>query len=102
MYTGIRGTWKQKTGTSGTATIPPGARLLSIMCHTSNVAGGTVNIFGGGNIPVVPDPTTSWMVIKFLHGLATAGNNSATAGSQDIVFSTTDSYWVEYVLAGNG
>ena len=95
---GLIGTIGYHAGASGTVTIPKGAQLLQIVVHAS-AGSATVTIFGGDAIPVVNGSNT--MFIQFLHTLWQAFNNATTAGSQDVVFVNTDSYFVEYIKSGN-
>ena len=95
MYNEIQGTWGYAAGTSGTVTPPAGSRILSICAHATTFP-ATVTIFGGTPIPIIADPVTSWFVFKVLHGLCIAQGTTPT-----IVFTGTDSYFVEYVKAGN-
>ena len=89
------GKWVYKAGASGTVTLPKGARLVSIVVHST--AGGTVTIFGGDSIPVVA--AVAPMHLPILGETAVAPSSSAS-GAQDIVFETTDSYFVEYIQVG--
>lgn len=89
------------SGTSGTVTVPAGASVVQILVHSSTFpGGGTMTIFGGTSIPIVAN-TTGMLEFRYFHTLIQAINNSRIAGSQDIVFTNTDSYYVEYVKAGN-
>lgn len=92
------GTWGYAAGTTGTVTVPKGARVVSIAVHSSAGSGSLV-IFNGATIPVVNGAPP--LVLSFLHGLLQSGNDTTTAGSQDLVFANTDSYFVEYVKSGN-
>lgn len=78
-------------GTSGTVTIPKGAVVIRIIAHSAST--GSLTIFGGDSIPVL----TSGLNIAFQHQLWRSFNNSTTSGSQDLVFTTTDMYFVEYL-----
>jgi hypothetical protein len=92
------GTWGYLAGTTGTVVVPQGARVIQIVAHASS-AGAALLIFNGDSIPVIDGAAP--LVLPFLHGLLQSGNDTTTAGSQDIVFSNTDSYFVEYVKSGN-
>ena len=85
----LRGKWGYKAGSSGTPAIPAGAQILSIIAHASS-GGATVAINGGDAIPIInAAPPT---VIQFLHLLVVSPN-----GGGGVVFTSTDSYFVEYV-----
>ncbi len=102
MYNDIAGTWAYVTGTSGTKTIPSGARVLSVYAHAATGGGATVQIFNGNAIPIpITNSSPGWLVLKMNHGLCVAGNDNTTSGSGDIVFTNTDALFVEYILAGN-
>jgi len=93
----VRGTWGYAAGTSGTVIVPAGATVLQIVVHAT-AASATATIFNGASVPVIAgaNPVT----ITFPHGLLAAGNNTAVAGSQNIVFTGTDQFFVEYCKAG--
>lgn len=93
MYNELVGKIAYKAGASGTVTLPINARIINIIAHAST--SGTVSIFGGDNIPVIG---VSGINILFNHQLFVSGNNSSVAGSQNVVFTGTDSYFVEYVV----
>jgi hypothetical protein len=76
------GTWAYYGGTSGTVIVSAGQRALSMSCHSTS--GGTMQINGGQTIPV---PANVGFAINPL------GNIVAPT----IVFSSTDSYFVEVV-----
>ena len=97
MFPLLNGTWSYRAGAAGTETIPPGATLASIVVHATGA--GTVTIFGGPAIPIIAGAAPT--EIRFAHHLATARNNTAAAGSQNIVFTGTDSYFLEFATAGN-
>lgn len=76
------GTWAYYGGAAGTITVAAGQRVLSISCHSTT--GGTLTINGGASIPV---PANVGFAINPL------GNLVAPV----IVYSGTDSYFVEVV-----
>ena len=71
--------------------------MPQIVVHST--AAGTVTIFGGASIPIIAAAAPTH--IAFRHTLVQAGNNVPTPGSQDVVFTGTDSYFVEFKKAGN-
>lgn len=73
-----RGTTTPFGGATGTVTVPSGARVVSISCHS--VTGGTVVFFGA----TVPVPANN--------GFSTGYDGLVGPGS--IVFAGTDSYYV--------
>lgn len=79
-----RGTSSYFGGASGTATIPAGARVVSLSAHAPAGSGGTVAIFGGQSVAVPANNGFSdgWS------GLV------GPAGGGNIVFTGTDSYYV--------
>lgn len=89
MYDELQGTWTYQAGASGTVTIPVGARILQIVVHSSS-ASGSVAMWGGTAIPVLSGETATF---RFLHDL-----NLAPTAADTIVFTSTDSYFVEYLL----
>jgi hypothetical protein len=96
-YHDLVGTWGYASGTNGTVTIPAGAQVLQIIVHATS--SGTMTIFGGSSIPVIAGALP--VSFRFIHTLVAAGNNAVNSGSQNIVLSGTDSYFIEYVKAGN-
>lgn len=78
-----------KAGSAGTVTLPVGAVLIRVWCHST--AGGTCTIFGGDSIPIVAN--VSPFEVDFKHALFIA-----TAAAPTVVFTTTDSYFVHYVV----
>lgn len=96
-YHDLIGTWAYASGTAGTVTIPPGAQVLQIIVHATS--SGTMTIFGGSSIPIIA--TALPQAFRFIHTLVASGNNTVNSGSQNIVLSSTDSYFIEYVKAGN-
>jgi hypothetical protein len=79
--------------TSGTLTVAAGATIVYATAHSS--AGGSVTLPSG---TVIAIPAGTWWVYSPLHSLWSVGNNALTAGSQNFVFTGTDSYFVEAVL----
>jgi hypothetical protein len=77
-----QGTWAYKGGVSGTVTVPAGGRVLDINAHST--AGGSMTINGGDSIPIPAN---------FGFTFTPMGNLVAPT----IVFTSTDSYAVEYV-----
>lgn len=96
MYRELVGTWAYAAGTAGTVTVPAGAIVTQIIVHAT--AAATMTIFGGATITIIAGEENAF---RFMHGLAQSQNNSTTSGSQNIVFTSTDKYFVEYVKAGN-
>src|SRR5579863_9998328 len=76
------GTWSYYAGTSGTVTVSAGQRVIGIGCHSTS--GGSFTINSGSSIPV---PANVGISIEPL------GNLTAPT----IVFTSTDSYFVEVV-----
>lgn len=79
-------------GTATTEKIPAGAKLLQIIAF--GAGGATVSIFGGAAIPV---PVSGPLVIRFVHDMWQSDNDDARPTSQDVVFTSTTGYFVEYV-----
>ena len=90
MWRELNGHYAYAAGASGTVTLPEGAAVIQILAYS--VAGGTVTIFGGTAIPVVAN---SGFVLAYNHTL-----NVAPSSNKTIVFTATDSYFVEYVGPG--
>ncbi len=89
MWRDLKGSWAYKTGTAATVSMLEGETIISIIAYSA--AGGTVAIFGGGNIPIAAD---KFFAINFNHTLCVCGS-----GNKDIVFTTTTMYFVEYLKA---
>lgn len=87
------GTWEYRAGASGTEAIPAGATLGQIYAHST--VGGTVTIFGGATIPVVAG--TAFRLTFY----PMSAPQARAAGSGQIAFVGTDSYFVDYFKAGN-
>ena len=77
-------------GASGTVTLPEGAIITLIRSHST--AGGTCTIFGGDSIPIV---ATFDLHLPKMHPYCVA-----TAAAKTVVFATTNSYYVEYIIPG--
>lgn len=82
------GNWAYAAGASGTVTLPEGAVVLQIVAYST--AGGTIAIFGGTAIPVIA--TTQFSRHPVEPSLMVAKQSANT-----IVFTTTTSYYVEYL-----
>lgn len=92
---GVVGTWRYAAGTAATVTLPTGATVKTIACHSSGAA--SVAIFGGTAIPVISGAPP--LVLKFDHDQCCAGQNQG--GGLTIVFTGTDSYYVETIGPGS-
>lgn len=92
MWRELVGTWGYHAGVSGTLAMNAGDTVLQIIAH-GGAGGGTVKIFGGDDIVI---PANDVVSIAFRHTLV-----DAKTGALNIVFTTTTSYFVEYVKAGN-
>lgn len=92
MWT-LPGEFYYAAGASGTVTIPKGCQIIQVHAHASGAA--TVVIFGGDTIPV---PTTGWG--WQIQHVGWVSGSAKFAGSQTIVFTGTDAYFVEYRLGG--
>jgi len=92
MWNDLVGSPAYATGAAGTATIPKGALVIGIVAHATSA--GSMTLFGGASVPIPAGETLS---LRFNHTLWQSRNNAVAAGSQDIVFTSTDSYYVEYV-----
>jgi hypothetical protein len=94
MWHNLVGTLATFSGTSGTVTPRAGSVLLQIVVHAS-VAGATLSIFGGPAIPIINGAAP--LVLQNYHTLQKAdASNSGT-----IVFTNTDSYYVQCLVEGN-
>ncbi len=83
------GNFAYAAGASGTVTLPEGAVVVQI--YARSTAGGTVAIFGGTAIPIVA--ATDFYRHPAGHSLMV----SKKTPSNTIVFTTTTSYYVEYL-----
>ncbi len=91
MWNGLSGVPGYAAGTSGTASIPAGAIIISIFATATSAA--SIVLFGGASIPV---PAGTTFNVDFKHALWTVRGPGSTASSQ-IVFANTTSYFVQYV-----
>lgn len=89
----IAGKFAYFAGASGTVTLPAGATVKQIVAHST--AGGTITIFGGASFPVIAG---TGVALRFVHDHCVAKETSAN--SADIVFTGTDSYYVETLGPG--
>lgn len=85
----VFGNWAYAAGTSGTVTLPEGATVLQIAAHST--AGGTVVIFGGATITI----TATFDFVR--HPVEPSMMVARTGSADEIVFTGTTSYYVEYV-----
>lgn len=93
MYYELSGQVVSVTGTSGTPTIPSGARIIEIQALPGSGGGSVVMPDGaGGTISVTLPDGSNGFVYKPFHA-----NRKTTAANQ-IVFSGTSTYFVEYNL----
>lgn len=90
----LNGTPGYLAGSSGTATVPPGASVLQVIA-TATAGGATLSIFGGASIPV---PAGAPLILDFHHRLFQA---IGTGASAQIATSGTASYFIHYVKSGN-
>ncbi len=86
------GNWGYFAGSAGTVTLPSGARLTGIRCHAT--AAGTVVIFNGQSIPVIAGTS---LAIDIRHDLAEARKDAANVLQNTIVFTGTDSFYVDFI-----
>ena len=101
MWHSLVGTFGYLSGSSGTVTVPAGAVVMQILVHSSTFpGGGTMTIFNSQTIPIIAN-TTGLLEFRMNHTLMQSQNNTTTAGSQNIVFTNTDTYYIEYCKAGN-
>lgn len=89
----IFGKYSYAAGASGTVNLSAGATVKQIIVHATSA--GSMTIFGGASIPI-PAGMTSYF--RFDHECLVAGENAA--GSVAIVFTGTDSYYVETIGSG--
>lgn len=85
----VYGNWAYAAGTSGTVVVPQGGAVLQIMAHST--AGGTITIFGGATITI----TATFDFVR--HPVEPSMMVARTAAGDEIVFTGTTSYYVEYV-----
>lgn len=76
------GSWAYYAGASGTVTVSAGQRVIGIAAHATTAGSMTIN--GGASVPIPANV-----------GLAIAPNGNLVAPT--IVFTGTDSYFVEVV-----
>jgi hypothetical protein len=89
----MQGKYTYAAGASGTVTLATGATLKQIVAHST--AGGTITIFGGASIPIIAGTA---IALRFIHDNAVAGETSTASAA--IVFTGTDSYYVETIGSG--
>jgi len=93
MWSEIVGNVKRFAGASGTVTIPKGGHVIAINAHCTSA--GTVAFWDGvGGTVTIPVPASTWWIYDPKH----LGTTANAATGYDIVFTTTDSYFVEVVL----
>ncbi len=88
MWRELTGTWTYAAGASGTVTLPDGAFILQIVAHSSGSA--SVAILGGTAVPLISGSGTR---LQFFHTMVKAQGTNNT-----VVFTSTDSYFIEYVV----
>jgi hypothetical protein len=91
----IQGTWRYAAGVSGTVTLPAGATVKQIVVHATTP--GSMTIFGGASIPLAAGASPAF---RFGHNVCVAGETPG--GGLTIVFTGTDSYFVESIGPGFG
>jgi len=89
----VQGKFIYYAGASGTVALPPGATVKQIIVHST--AGGTVTIFGGTAIPII---AATGVALRFIHDHCVA--KETASNNADIVFTGTDSYYVETIGPG--
>ena len=82
-------------GASGTVALPSGASIILIITHAT-AGGATLQILGGATIPVIAG--ANQLTIQNYHPLHQANAGSA---AKSLVFTGTDSYYVQYATPGN-
>lgn len=85
------GKWAYQAGAAGTVTLPEGAVVVQI--YARSTAGGTVAIFGGTAIPIIA--TTDFYRLP-----CNPSQMVVPSSNKTIVFTTTTSYFVEYITPG--
>ena len=78
-------------GASGTAQVPQGAVVLSVVAHASSAA--TMVMFSGVSVAINSGQT---LQLYFNHRLWQSKGSPGPLNQ--IVFTGTDSYWVEYFV----
>jgi hypothetical protein len=88
--------WKlgEFAGVSGTVTLPSGASIILIIAHSAG--GGSLQILGGVTVPIIAG--ANQLTIQNYHPLHQANAGSA---AKTLVFTGTDSYYVQYATPGN-
>ena len=84
----------ESAGVSGSVPLPSGASIVMIVTHST--AGGTLQILGGVTVPVIAG--ANQLVIQNYHPLHQCNAGSA---AKTLVFTGTDSYYVQYATPGN-
>lgn len=83
QITSTTGAWAYQAGASGTATIPAGGKVIGIAAHATTAGSFTIN--GGASVPI---PANAGVALQPVGNLV----------APSIVFTGTDSYFVEYVI----
>lgn len=91
MWNELVGKFIQKAGVAATETLPVGSKVVRIYCGKAT-AGATCTIFGGTPIPILANVPLD---LQFNHTLCVS-----KSGATDIVFTGTESYYLEYVQVG--
>lgn len=92
MWHEITGPLKRYAGSSGTVTLPRGAKVISISAHATSAGTLAMNDGVGGTI-TIPIPANTWFVYDPKHLGYVA--NAAFGANLNLVFASTDSYFVE-------
>ena len=96
MWNDLQGkTWKPFAGTSGTVTLVKGTTILRIAAHST--AGGTVVVLGGPTITI--PAAADWLYLDFQHTYVTAGVSGSNNAGLTIVFTSTDAYYIDTLVA---
>lgn len=88
--------WTYQAGTSGTVTLPAGARLLGIRAGSRSAAGTELVIFGGAAIPLIAGTGAGAATTVAQWCFRNGPMVMAPASDRTIVFTGTVSYMVEY------
>lgn len=96
-WQGLHGRSSYLSGSSGTVQIPSGASILQIVAHCTTGPGSIV-VFGGASIPLI---SGQQLALAFRH-VNFQAQGAAAQASTEIVFTGTDSYFVEIVQPGGG
>lgn len=86
--------WEYSCGTSGTVTVPVGAQLVHVRCESQD-SSGSLSVFGGATVPV-PGGAGAGQAKTFEVALQETVA-VAVAGSNQVVFTNTVSYFVSWV-----